>query len=223
MEDTKMPVGFIILSKLTSGSENIKKSYLRVLFSFSSLIFSLFLLSLDLLFLFVLIFLPSISLFILFLIEIQSKKAIMNSIAVNLGHPWIEEEHDVNEAEVAYRSLEKWEVLPRKGRIKRNVDGKGLLIEDGNDELVFEISKPPLILSFFDSSTKKIETEVIKWLNLALAIRDAQNNEEDEIESARIREDDEELNVDRFWPEITPGELNVKPGAIFRKLSKGKK
>ncbi|MED5272372.1 MAG: hypothetical protein VX613_05745 [Candidatus Thermoplasmatota archaeon] len=223
MEDTKMPVGFIILSKLTSGSENIKKSYLRVLFSFSSLIFSLFLLSLDLLFLFVLIFLPSISLFILFLIEIQSKKAIMNSIAVNLGHPWIEEEHDVNEAEVAYRSLEKWEVLPRKGRIKRNVDGKGLLIEDGNDELVFEISKPPLILSFFDSNTKKIETEVIKWLNLALAIRDAQNNEEDEIESARIREDDEELNVDRFWPETTPGELNVKPGAIFRKLSKGKK
>lgn len=218
-----MPVGFIILSKLTSGSENIKKSYLRVLFSFSSLIFSLFLLSLDLLFLFVLIFLPSISLFILFLIEIQSKKAIMNSIAVNLGHPWIEEEHDVNEAEVAYRSLEKWEVLPRKGRIKRNVDGKGLLIEDGNDELVFEISKPPLILSFFDSNTKKIETEVIKWLNLALAIRDAQNNEEDEIESARIREDDEELNVDRFWPETTPGELNVKPGAIFRKLSKGKK
>ena len=218
-----MPVGFIILSKLTSGSENIKKSYARVLFSFSSLIFSLFLLSLDFLFLFVLIFLPSISLFILFLIEIQSKKAIMNSIAVNLGHPWIEEEHDVNEAEVAYRSLEKWEVLPRKGRIKRNVDGKGLLIEDGNEELVFEISKPPLILSFFDSSTKKIETEVIKWLNLALAIRDAQNNEEDEIESARIREDDEELDVDRFWPETTPGELNVKPGAIFRKLSKGKK
>ena len=218
-----MPVGFIILSKLTSGSENIKKSYARVLFSFSSLIFSLFLLSLDFLFLFVLIFLPSISLFILFLIEIQSKKAIMNSIAVNLGHPWIEEEHDVNEAEVAYRSLEKWEVLPRKGRIKRNVDGKGLLIEDGNEELVFEISKPPLILSFFDSNTKKIETEVIKWLNLALAIRDAQNNEEDEIESARIREDDEELDVDRFWPETTPGELNVKPGAIFRKLSKGKK
>lgn len=218
-----MPVGFIILSKLTSGSENIKKSYARVLFSFSSLIFSLFLLSLDFLFLFVLIFLPSISLFILFLIEIQSKKAIMNSIAVNLGHPWIEEEHDVNEAEVAYRSLEKWEVLPRKGRIKRNVDGKGLLIEDGNEELVFEISKPPLILSFFDSNTKKIETEVIKWLNLALAIRDAQNNEEDEIESARIREDDEELDVNRFWPETTPGELNVKPGAIFRKLSKGKK
>ena len=218
-----MPVGFVILSKLTSGSENIKNSHMRVLFSFSFLISSLFLLSLDLLFLFVLIFLPSISLFILFLIEIQSKKAIMNSIAVNLGHPWVEEEHDVNEAEVAYRSLEKWEVLPRKGRIKRNVDGRGLLIEDGNEELVFEISKPPLILSFFDSNTKKIEAEVIKWLNLALAIRDAQNNDEDEIESARIREDDEELDVDRFWPETTPGELNVKPGAIFRKLSKGKK
>ena len=218
-----MPVGFVILSKLTSGSENIKNSYMRVLFSFSFLISSLFLLSLELLFLFVLIFLPSFSLFILFLIEIQSKKAIMNSIAVNLGHPWVEEEHDVNEAEVAYRSLEKWEVLPRKGRIKRNVDGRGLLIEDGNEELVFEISKPPLILSFFDSNTKKIEVEVIKWLNLALAIRDAQNNDEDEIESARIREDDEELDVDRFWPETTPGELNVKPGAIFRKLSKGKK
>ena len=218
-----MPVGFVILSKLTSGSENIKNSHMRVLFSFSFLISSLFLLSLDLLFLFVLIFLPSFSLFVLFLIEIQSKKAIMNSIAVNLGHPWVEEEHDVNEAEVAYRSLEKWEVLPRKGRIKRNVDGRGLLIEDGNEELVFEISKPPLILSFFDSNTKKIEAEVIKWLNLALAIRDAQNNDEDEIESARIREDDEELDVDRFWPETTPGELNVKPGAIFRKLSKGKK
>jgi len=223
MEDTKMPVGFIILSKLASGSEIIKNSFLRVSISFAFLLLSLFLLSLEMVFFFVLIFLPSLSLFILFLIEIQSKKAIMNSIAVNLGHPWVEEEHDVNEAEVAYRSLEKWEVLPRKGRMKKNIEGKGLLIDDGNEELVFEISKPPLLLSFFDSNTQKIESEVIKWLNLALAIRDAQNHEEDEIESARIREDDEELDVDRFWPETNPGELNVKPGAIFRKFSKGKK
>ena len=223
MEGAKIPVGFIILSKLASGNENIKNSFFRVSISFVFLLSSLFLLSLDMVFFFVLVFLPSLSLFILFLIEIQSKKAIMNSIAVNLGHPWVEEEHDVNEAEVAYRTLEKWEVLPRKGRMKRNIDGKGLLIDDGKEELVFEISKPPLLLSFFNSNIQKIESEVIKWLNLALAIRDAQNHEEDEIESARIREEDEELDVDRFWPETTPGELNVKPGAIFRKFSKTKK
>jgi hypothetical protein len=132
----------------------------------------------------------------------------MKSIAVNLGHPWIEEEHDVDEADVAYRMLESWEILPRVGRIVKNLEGAGLLIDDKENERIFEISKT---------------LEVIKWLNLALAIRDAQNSVEDEIENARIREEDDGIDIERIWPKTNPGELNVKPGAIFRKLSKSKK
>ena len=58
---------------------------------------------------------------------------------------------------------------------------------------------------------------------MALAIRDAQNNVEDEIENARIREEEDGIDIERIWPKTNPGELNVKPGAIFRKFSKGKK
>ena len=112
----------------------------------------------------------------------------MNSIAVNLGHPWIEEEHDVDEADVAYRMLESWEILPRVGRIVKNLEGAGLLIDDKENERIFEISKTFIGATIFGSNNEKIELEVIKWLNLALAIRDAQNSVEDEIENARIRE-----------------------------------
>ena len=45
---------------------------------------------------------------------------------------------------------------------------------------------------------------------------------EDEIESARIREEDDGIDIERIWPKTNPGDLNVKPGAIFRKLSKSK-
>tara|TARA_B100001559_G_C16231882_1_gene498244 strand:+ start:160 stop:603 length:444 start_codon:yes stop_codon:yes gene_type:complete len=147
----------------------------------------------------------------------------MKSIAVNLGHPWIEEEHDVDEADVAYRMLESWEILPRVGRIVKNLDGAGLLIDDKENERIFEISKTFIGATIFDGNNEKIELEVIKWLNLALAIRDAQNSVEDEIENARIREEDDGIDIERIWPKTNPGELNVKPGAIFRKLSKSKK
>jgi len=223
MDDTNIPVGFILLSKLESGKSNLKNSLFRISFSFCFVILGSILLQSGFEILSIVFLLPSLCMFMIFLFEYQKKKTIMTSIALNLGHPWVEEEHDVDEAEVAYRSLEKWEVLPRKGRVQKNLEGKGLFIGDEDCELKFEISKPLLGANFQDSTNGKIESEVISWLNLALAIRDAQNMVEDEIEHARIREEDEELNVERYWPETNPGELNVKPGAIFRKFSKAKK
>ena len=149
--------------------------------------------------------------------------SILNSIAVNLAHPWVEEEHDVDEADVAYRMYETWEILPRKGRVVKNLEENGLLIDGKDNEVSFQISKPLFGASILDANNEKMELEVIKWLNLALALRDAQNDIEDEIESARIREEDDGIDIERIWPKTNPGDLNVKPGAIFRKLSKSKK
>ena len=53
-------------------------------------------------------------------------------------------------------------------------------------------------------NNEKMELEVIKWLNLALALRDAQNDIEDEIESARIREEDDGIDIERIWPKTNP-------------------
>ncbi len=223
MDDDNVPVGFIVLNKLISGKSILKTSLFRIYFSFCFFIIGFIFLQSGFQIFSMFILMPSLCSLILFLVEFQRKKTIMTSIAVNLGHPWVEEEHDVYEAEVAYKTLEKWEKIPRKGRVIKNVEEKGLLIDSEDNELTFEISKPLLGANFKDKNNEKIESETIRWLNLALAIRDAQNQVEDEIENARIREDDDELDVERYWPEITPGELNVKPGAIFRKFSKVKK
>ena len=223
MDDNEIPVGFILLSKLASGKTILNESLLHILkaicfFVVGALLFIFISKLISIIFI-----LPSLFMIGLFLIELQRKKTIMNTIAVNLGHPWVEEEHDVDTAEVAYKTLEKWEVLPRKGRVVKNFEGTGLLIGEKGNEHFFEVSKPLLGANFQDENNEKIESELIKWLNMALAIRDAQNNVEDEIENARVREEEDGIDIERIWPKTNPGEFNVKPGAIFRKFSKGKK
>lgn len=211
MEGTEIPIGFIGINKLSSGKSILNTSLIRVIFSFSGLLFSLWLFSI---YLPLGIFLIAISLpiFFIFLIEYSQKRIITTSIAVNLGHPWVEEEHDVDEAEVAYNAQKGWEILPKRGRVRQSgEDGKFSLME-GENELVL------------GTASQKLKSELIRWLNLALAIRDAQNNEGDEIEEARAREDsDNALGAERRWPKLTPGELSIKPGAIFRKFTKDKK
>jgi len=211
MEDTEIPIGFIILNKLPSGKLLLKSSLSRVIFSgiISILGFCLFSKSP---FIAIFIILPSTSLLFTFLIEYMRKRNITTSISVNLGHPWVEEEHDIEEAEVAYCTPQGWEILPPKGRVRDDNEYEGLLLVDGENE------------TMLGTVSQKIKSELIGWLNFALAIRDAQNLVDDEIEAAREREEsDDTIDVERIWPETTPGELSIKPGAIFRKFSKGKK
>ena len=85
-----------------------------------------------------------------------------------------------------------------KGRVVKNLDENGLLIDGNGDKVSFQISKPLFGASIFDVNNEKMELEVIRWLNLALALRDAQNDIEDEIESARIREEDDGIDIEEF-------------------------
>ena len=223
MEGSHTPVGFVVLTKIESVKKVLGDSFLRIIVSFFFLILGiLFFIFISKLFSIIFI-LPSLVMLIIFFKDFQGKKSILNSIAVNLAHPWVEEEHDVDEADVAYRMSEIWEILPRKGRVVKNLEENGLLIDGKDNEVSFQISKPLFGASILDANNEKMELEVIKWLNLALALRDAQNDVEDEIETARIREEDDGIDIERIWPKTTPGDLNVKPGAIFRKLSKAKK
>ncbi len=211
MEGTEIPIGFIVLNKLPSAKSILNSSLSRVIFSGIVFLFGCWLFSKSPL-IGTFVILLTTSLFFIFLIEYLRKKTITTSIAVNLGHPWVEEEHDVNEAEVAYRTSRGWEILSQKGRVRENYEDEELLLIDGDDETM--LGKAP----------QKLKSELIGWLNFALAIRDAQNSVDDEIEAARVREEsDDTIDVERMWPERTPGELSIKPGAIFRKFSKGKK
>ncbi len=222
MAEENLPNGFLKLSEIESG-KNILKSLIKkflipITFIVIGLVtyFSFPILSI----MFILPF--SSILFLVYLIEYYKKKFIISTIAINLGHPWVEEEHEVDVADVAFKTLEGWSILPHKGRVKDNLELNELLIEVGSSESIFKI---PEVNYFVDivSNKKNIKSEIIKWLNLALALRDAQNAVEDDIEKARDREDGEELDVQRIWPETNPGDLRVKPGAIFRNFSKSKK
>ena len=219
MGGSNVPVGFIELSRLDSGKLILISSVRMILIPLFFIILGIFMVSIfpTLAIFFIIPF--SLLLLILFIMEYNRKKEVLYSIAVNLGHPWVEEEHDVNDAEVAFKTLEGWDILPHKGRIKDNLESNELLIEDESLEKIYLMPKINLMASLF-SGKDKIKKEMIKWLNLALANRDAQNAVEDEIEKARSREDDEDLEIERFWPETNPGDLNVKPGIIFRKFSK---
>lgn len=221
MGEDNTPAGYIILSDLASGKSILNKLLLRIYFSFLCVILActLFPLFSNLS---ILLILVSSCISFIFFIEYQRKRTIICSLAVNLAHPWVEEEHDVDEAEVAYRSLDNWEIISREGRVRENTEGEGLLIDDGENEIL--ISPPKFFFgSSIFSGDEKIKFELIRWFNLALAIRDAQNSVEDDIENARNREDDTDLDVERIWPATNPGELHVKPGAIFRNFSKVKK
>jgi hypothetical protein len=210
MEGTEIPIGFIVLNKLPSAKSILNSSISRVIFSSIVFLFGCWLFSKSSL-IGIFVILLATSLFLIFLIEYLRKRNITTSIAVNLGHPWVEEEHDVNEAEVAYRTSRGWEILPQKGRVRENYEDEELLLIDGDGETIL------------GTAPQKLRSELIGWLNFALAIRDAQNSVDDEIEAARVREEsDDKIDVERMWPEITPGELSIKPGAIFRKFSKGK-
>lgn len=222
MAEENLPVGFIQLSGINSGKiilkSTLRKNLIPIFLIFTGsityfkfpILSSFFIIPFSILLLFV------------FLMEYQKKKFILLSIAVNLGHPWIEEDHEIDVAEVAIITTEGWSILPPKGRIKDNFEVNELLIDDGASEKIFVIPEINYFLGIF-SNKNSIKLEIIKWLNIALALRDVQNAIEDEIEKARTREDGDNLDLQRIWPETNPGDLNVKPGAIFRNFTKSKK
>tara|TARA_B100001123_G_C15066823_1_gene929973 strand:- start:194 stop:835 length:642 start_codon:yes stop_codon:yes gene_type:complete len=213
MEGAEIPTGFIDLNNLPPGKLILEGPVKRLknLFIFAFLAIMIFYLMGVLMGIYVVIIF-SLCLFVMFMIEYLNKKKITTYIAVNLGHPWVEEEHDIDMAEVSFLTSSGWEVLPQKGRVRENKEEQELILDDNESEVSFGFVP------------QNLRSELIIWLNYALAIRDAQNEMDDEIEKARSREDLEDtLDVERMWPELKPGELSIKPGAIFRKFSKGKK
>jgi len=132
-------------------------------------------------------------------------------IAVNLGHPWIEEEHDMDLAEVALRtSKEKWLVLSGdSGMTRLKGDSRELVLHDDD-------AGTPLMVF----SSKRVGTRTVHWLNTALALRDAQNSSaEDPIEEARDREQQESIMLQREWDDTSAGQFDIRPGILFRGFS----
>ena len=122
--------------------------------------------------------------------------AIMNTpLAVNLNHPFVDD-NPIGDAEVYVRLSDGDWIKLGNYRVRINRDdliGGYSLVEDNEDYRV---------IGHFSSSknTKTLQTYVA-IINQALSLRDAVNEEEDSIENAREREEQETGLLDREWME----------------------
>ena len=122
--------------------------------------------------------------------------AIMNTpLAVNLNHPFVDD-NPIGDAEVYVKLSDGDWIKSGNYRVRINRDdliGGYSLVEDNEDYSV---------IGHFSSSknTKTLQTYVA-IINQALSLRDAVNEEEDSIENAREREEQETGLLDREWME----------------------
>ena len=122
--------------------------------------------------------------------------AIMNTpLAVNLNHPFVDD-NPIGDAEVYVKLSDGNWIKLGNYRVRINRDdliGGYSLVEDNEDYRV---------IGHFSSSknTKTLQTYVA-IINQALSLRDAVNEEEDSIENAREREEQETGLLDREWME----------------------
>ena len=138
--------------------------------------------------------------------------AVINTpIAVNLNHPFVDEE-PIGEAEVHVRfSNSVWQKLG-KHRVR--------LVKDemiGGFNLVEDFGEYKLIGHYTMSSNKKRSTKQVIIINQALGLRDMVNGEIDPIESARKRESMDYGLLERDW--LEEEELSIE-GPLSKFINK---
>lgn len=146
--------------------------------------------------------------------EVSKKRNLLEKIALGEGHPW----HDF------------------EGRGKTNVylmDADESWVKL-NPQVRIIVTEDP-ILSRWMMRKEDVEGDiVVRWnqkpsdhfislINMAQALAEAQNRgfeEEDPIEQARIREEDEESLLEREWEGTESGSIEYQPGALLRSFKK---
>ncbi len=169
--------------------------------------------------LFILFELPLWSLIVIFsfvamssLLFLPNQIAILNTpLAVNLNHPFIDDEPMGNAEVYVKLSDDKW-IKSGNCRVRINRDemiGGYSLVEDNNDYSVIGHFS-------FSKNLKTLQTYVT-LINQALSLRDAVNEEQDTFEDAREREVLDTGLLDREWMEEE--EIPVS-GPISRLMSR---
>ncbi len=141
-------------------------------------------------------------LFLISLLIIPDQIAIIKTpLAVNINHPFVDDE-PIGKATVFIRlSNDNWvEAGLERLRLVRDELVGGFNIVKNNDDY-------SLVGHFSNSKNIKITQIQITLINQALALRDVVNEEEDPIEEARVREEQDSVLLDREWMELENMEI----------------
>ena len=210
------PDGYIPFSKLIVGQQKIKQlwGHLALTFAATGVIV---LLVMKYHYLFAICFTLSLSVMMTY-----SKKlsfwGMQQWIAVGSAHPWFEGSESHGESGVAvFCSDKNWIVLPLEGRLwkisSEDSTRISLMLNTDDDEKI----------GYWNESdvSSANSSELIEIINMALALRDAQNRglgTTDPFEKSREREYEESQLLDREWDSVEPGQFDVQLGALGRKI-----
>ena len=142
-------------------------------------------------------------------LSFREKQFLNSTICLGEGHPFREDESD-GKADVYVKDLSGlWKKLgDKRFRIHKDemIDVVNMLEDGGNYEIEMGL--------FESKSIKEVHKKCLSFINASLAYRDAYLGENDTIEDARKREDDDTLSLDREWPEeeelLEPGIKSFK-------------
>jgi|GEM_PF-6521680 len=143
---------------------------------------------------------------------VTRRMALYRRIGLSDGHPW----HDVDSGKTTDVWLlgddEQW--LPVAAGIRVNISRDPLL----GRWLLREHSEKGRWLTAWPEDISKAEIDQLtKIINMAQALRDAQDGRTDSFDQAHLREDG--TYTEQAWPDTTPGALGVTPGILMRRLS----
>ena len=205
------PKGLISFDKLDVCQPYKQQLVIAILSSLSLIILGLFITSLKSLN--IVFFIPFLALSALILAAFgyDILAVIYAPIAVNLNHPFVDEE-PIGEAEVHVRfSNSVWQKLG-KHRVR--------LVKDemiGGFNLVEDFGEYKLIGHYTKSSNKKRCAKQVIIINQALGLRDMVNGDIDPIESARKRENMDYGLLERDW--LEEEELSIE-GPLSKFINK---
>jgi len=136
-------------------------------------------------------------------------------IAISTGHPWHDSESIGNTTVYLFSGTE-WVGLESDVRVVHTKDSilEQTVLRNGDSE-------GDILVRW----SGDIDLQIVSIINMAQALANAQDRDEDEIDSfeaAREREDSGEDLLEREWMDTEEGSSGYEPGAILRKFKRSK-
>ena len=147
--------------------------------------------------------------------KIVKSRNQLDVIAISTGHPWHDSE-STGTTTVFVLGGNEWVGLEPDVRIVSTRDPilDQSLLRDGDSE--------GDVLVRWEGEA---DSRIVAIINMAQALANAQDRDEDEIDSfeaAREREDSSEGLLDREWMDTEEGSIDYEPGAILRAFKRSK-
>ncbi len=146
--------------------------------------------------------------------DVSKKRTLLSKIALGDGHPWNDFE-GVGKTNVYLKDAsDSW--------VKINPEVRIIVTEDPilSRWMVRKEDVEGDVLVHFN---QKPSSHFISLINMAQALAEAQSRgheEQDPIEHARDREDDDESLLEREWEDTEAGSIEYQPGALLRSFKK---